>query len=323
MKILKKYRGALALILALGLTAGAASAAAVETAVAVCYVDAGDREQILRSLTTAPLYTAADGEMVPCLAELPVDVTAEYAGNEIFGIPADAERGYAFKIALRSDVFWDDGRAVNSEDVLQTLQMLLEDYNWICNARGYLQGWERPAESVVSLGEAGFDSVEAAEAAGYSRFYLDVEQFWGLDAGWESITDRTRIVDYAMPEGLSERYVTPAYLYRNYLAAGTSLSWYQRRFVGVAQTKELLTLSDVGLLANGEFELVVITQEATTARTVAARLAQLQLYSENESSYGPYRIISADADEILLERNACWQGNAAEYPADTLRCLIR
>lgn len=358
MNILKKSRVALALVLALALSGcmavSAAEPGAPEKATAVYYMDAlpgnwsvesaqTPEKEYLRSLTTTALYTSVDGELVPGLAaELPVDVTAEYAGKEIYGIPAGAERGYAFRITLRRDVFWEDGAAVDADDVLFSVRTLMQskscaqDYRWIANAAGYAEGLERPAEQVVSLNEAGFSTVSEAEAAGYTRFYLDVARFWGLDTGWTSIGDRQRILDHAMTPGLDEMYITPAYLYEQYLAEGTSLAYLQGRFLGITGDRDnILTMEDVGILKTGEYELVVIAGEPVTARTAAARLGQLcllrqTLYGdrygtapEYYSSCGPYRITDAGADEILLERNEYWRGDISAWPADVIRCLPR
>ena len=51
-------------------------------------------------------------------------------------------------------------------------------------------------------------------------FYLDTEGFWGLGGGWKPISDRIRLRDFAMPGGLDEYFVSPAYLYRYYLMDG-------------------------------------------------------------------------------------------------------
>ena len=39
-------------------------------------------------------------------ADFPTDVTSEYAGNETYGIPADATEGYAFRIPHRQAATW-------------------------------------------------------------------------------------------------------------------------------------------------------------------------------------------------------------------------
>ncbi|MGN1410332.1 MAG: ABC transporter substrate-binding protein, partial [Eubacteriales bacterium] len=64
--------------------------------------------------------------IVPELAaELPVDVTADYVGNETYGVPADATEGYAWQIRMRDDAVWEDGTPITAHDVEYTLQQFL------------------------------------------------------------------------------------------------------------------------------------------------------------------------------------------------------
>lgn len=313
-----------------------------ETLTAVRYMDAlpgnwsiesaqTPEKKFLRSLTTTPLYSVAEGEVVPGFAALPEDVTAEYLGTN--GIPLDAERGYAFRITLDGSVFWEDGTAVTAEDVRFAIQKLLPGYQWLAGAEEFAAGWERETDHVISLEAAGFDSVAAAREAGYNRFYVDMAEFWGLEAGWGSADDRTRVQDYAMPAGLAEMYVTSGYLYTRYLADGMDYDHLQAEFVGVsAEPENRMTVEDVGILVTGEQELVVIAAEPMTARTVALKLSGLCLFRqelygesygtspENYCSYGPYRVVSAGTEEIVLERNEYWQGETADHPADRIEC---
>lgn len=313
-----------ALILALMLTGCAAASAAElpEQTVAICYLEDLQDSAYLDSLTAPPLYVVEDDNLAAGILSMPEDVTAEYAGNERYGIPITARRGYVFRIRLLQDLFWEDGKAVTVEDLVDTVLGRLEEFSWIANANAYLAGHEQPAEEIITLKEAGFGSVSEARESGYGRFYIDLASFWGLEEGWRSVEDRQRVVDYAMTPGLDERYVTPAYLYQNYLAEGTALSYFQSEYIGVAAHRNALTAEDVRLLKIGESELVIITAEPVTAQTLAARLAELKLVrSDFEGCYGPYRITDEGADEIRLERNPYWQGEA--YPADVIRCLGR
>ena len=73
-------------------------------------------KQWLLDMTTAPLYTLTEsGCWEPVLAgKLPEDVTADYAGT--YGIPADAQGSYAYRILLRSDACWEDSSPITEED---------------------------------------------------------------------------------------------------------------------------------------------------------------------------------------------------------------
>lgn len=339
MNILKKRHGIFAMALAVMLTGCTAVSAATvpetqpEIRTAVRYMDtlpddwsAGakltEETEYLRSLTATAFYTLENGALSAGLAAMPEDVTGEYAGS--YGIPDGARRGYAFRIALDDRVRWEDGTAVTADDVLLTLSAQLADYLWIANAEGYLEGRERETDEVISLRDAGFATAAAAREAGYTRFYVDAANLWGLEAGWESITDRTRLRDYAMPDGLNELYVTPAYLYRDYLAEGKALEYLQSAFLGVTRNRaDVLTEADVGILKTGEHELLLITQEPATALTVASRLAALYLPRETGGSYGPYRVAASGEEQLVLERNAYWQCDTAPYPADVILCKPR
>ena len=315
---------------------------------AVCYMDTlpgnwsiespqTPEKEYLRQLTAPSLYTVTGGDVTSGIAALPEDVTAAYRGT--YGVPADADRGYAFRITLDSNACWEDGAEVSADDVLFTVETLLNsescaaDYLWLAGAEEFTQGWERETEKVVSLEDAGFDSVSAAREAGYSRFYVDLARFWGLEAGWSGSDSRVRVLDYAMPAGLNEMYVTAGYLYRQYLADGASYDYLQPEFVGVsAEPENRMTMEDVGLLKTGDKEFVVIAREPVTAAVVTVRLSKLCLLVQElhveaygasagtYSAYGPYRIVSASAEEIVLERNAFWRGDTAAYPADRIVC---
>ena len=88
-------------------------------------------ESQLMSPCMSPLYqfnynpdAEYEYELVPEMAAaMPEDVTAQYAGQ--YGIPADATEGYAWKIALRQDLKWDDGTPITSKDYAYTVEQFL------------------------------------------------------------------------------------------------------------------------------------------------------------------------------------------------------
>ena len=68
-------------------------------------------EAEILSFTTAPLWKyvlneAKDDYETTCVAatDFPTDVTAEYTGTGKFGIPEDAEFGYAWRFSIRDDM---------------------------------------------------------------------------------------------------------------------------------------------------------------------------------------------------------------------------
>ncbi len=289
-----------------------------------------DQEAIL-SLTSQPLYRLnAEGTVESvCAAELPVDVTAEFAGS--YGIPADAVRGYAFAIELREGAFWEDGNALTPEDWLYTIEKQMERNVLpleIASYEAYLRGDTGPAEQIVPLMDAGFNTVAEAEEAGIRDFYVDTALFWGLDTGWRRSTDRTPLFDEAMPSGCEEMYVTPAYLYRDYLMG--NLSMFQRDCVGIpVENGPALTRADVGLFLR-EDRLILILQEQNTQSHVALALCGLYPVPKNADmdswgtaanyrSCGQYRIDSVTDSEILLSPNPHWTGETAEF--EQIRCI--
>lgn len=289
----------------------------------------------LRDLTTAAMYRfSTEGELGSDLAEAPVDVTAEYAGT--YGVPAFGARGYAYRIRINEAACWEDGTPITAEDFLFSLERLMEggrDFGWIANVNAYLSGQEKLTENVISLQDAGFDSVTAAQEAGYSLFYVDTANFWGLDAGWLPIDSRHRIRDYAIPSGLNEQYVTAAYLYENYLCDGAVNDHFQREFVGISGEPEIqYTFSDIGFLVTGELELTLVLEKPMTGTALAAQLQDFFLFRESLWSdrygttpedycgYGPWMITSSGPEEIALVRNPNWWGKTAAGDFDRLLC---
>ena len=320
MKLLGKYLLAAGLAAALALGSVPVRASEVsEPPAAICYLPTLADDPYIQELTRPRLYAAA-GEALA--ASLPEDVTADYAGT--YGIPARAERGYAFRITLSGSAVWEDGNPVRAGDVSAALFARLAEFGWIAGSEAYLLGWEKPAEDVVSLRDAGFSSLDEARQAGYGRFYIHLGGLWGLDADWTDATDRQRYLDPAMMPGLDEMYVTAAYLFRNYLEEGMPLAWFQSRYAGVASRREPLTAEDVGILVTGDRELVILTSEPMAPSGLASRLADVTaLRAGFDGTYGAYRITDEGADEIRLERNLYWQGDASLCPADVIRFISR
>ena len=278
-------------------------------------------------LTAESLYTVAStGEILPGQAAgLPLDVTAEYAGS--YGIPKRAVRGYAFAIDIREGASWEDGKAVNAADWYFTVEKWLEAERFpleIANYQAFLRGDTKPSQKIIALKDAGFASVQEAEAAGHRDFYVDITHFWGLDAGWLRITDSTRLQDEAIPSGAEEMYLTAEYIYRNYLSDEGSQKMFQSEFVGIpVEAGEKLAVTDVGLIAEGS-RITLILPEPTTSGSVALALSGMiplrpgtydEAYGtpEHYTACGPYRIASADQKEIVLEPNPHWTGEAAEF----------
>ena len=292
-----------------------------------------EEQKAVLALTSQPLYQLdAEGQMVSVqAAAMPVDVTEAYAGS--YGIPAFATRGYAFAIELREDIFWQNGKNVTAADWQYTIEKHLEQDSFrleIANFEAYLRGDTHPAEQIVSLMDAGFDSIRAAEEAGHRDFYLDTTRFWGLETGWQRVTNRNKLFDAAIPSGCEEMYVTPAYLYREYLGKNGSQTMFQSEFVGIpAEQGAALTMEDVGLFVT-DGKLILVLTERTTPSHLALVLSGLYPIptgantadygtAGNYLSCGPYQVSSVEKNEIILIPNPNW-GSEAAY--DQIWCRL-
>lgn len=288
-------------------------------------------QKAILELTSEPLYRIYDGAVVPAQAgDLPIDVTAEYAGR--YHIPANAVRGYAYAITIREESYWADGRVLTPADWVYTIEKHLEADIFpleIANYGAYLRGDTAPAEQIISLMDAGYESVEEAEEAGIYDFYVDTTYFWGLDTGWRRSTDRTRLFDEAIPSGCEEMYVTPAYLYREYLGKTGTQTMFQSEFVGIpVQSGEKMTMNDVGLFVDGDW-LVLVLQEPVTATHLSLILTELYPVRQGTDlatygtaadylSCGPYQVASFEENEILLTPNPHWTGAPVAF--EQIRC---
>lgn len=326
---MKNTKKIIALSLAALLLSGCAvSAAEIPTetgpalVTATAYVDALEEES-LQSLTAGTLYrVSGQGEILPQLAEgMPSDVTAEYAGQ--FGVPENTVRGYAFRIDLNPKAAWEDGTSITAQDYYTALEILIngdEDMLGLAGGAAYRQGLPRETEQIITLEEAGFETVSEAEAAGVTEFYVCMSNFWGLEADWMSVSSRARVEDFAIASGIGERFVSAAYIYENYLAEGKSLAAFQEEAIGIcADRSQKRTMEDVGVQVTGEHQLTLILEEPTTASALALKLSQIVL--ENGGlSCGPYRVAETAETEIRLERNPHWCGELDE--ADVIVCKI-
>lgn len=291
--------------------------------------------ELLLRLTGDTLYArSSDGqELIPSLAvSLPVDVTEEFAGQ--YGIAPGTNRGYAFEIEIDPNAKWEDGNALNGDDFLFTINLMIDTKRLpveLANLENYYSGAEKTTGTVVSLRDAGFSSVEEAQDLGHSLFYVDTAHFWGLDNGWVSCQDHTRLKDAAIPSGVTEMYVSGAYLYDRYLRTGSETDVFQTEFVGISAQPQYVERGDIGLIRRTENRFVLILSHPTTAEALALSLSGIvpmreSIYAENYAtsvktyrSSGPYRIISISGGIVTLEPNPYWLGKTEAFRADVIR----
>lgn len=181
----------------------------------------GATEWSLIGYTMSELYgfvmnEAKDGYDITCelAAEFPVDVTAEYAGNETYGVPADATEGYAWQITIRQDAVWEDGTPINADDVEYTLQQFLnpEMKNYraslfytggagIANARAYYEN-DRAGEANLSLATASGAFTVADLTVGEDGQYVTPDGS-KVYFGWSVPIDNDWMSGYALADYIS------------------------------------------------------------------------------------------------------------------------
>ncbi len=300
--------------------------------------DRTPEKQLLLELTSDRLYRLnpeGTGYIPSLAAGMPTDVTAEYAGT--FGVPQNAVRGYAFSVELNDIACWDDGKALTSRDWYFTLCTMLQQNLLtlnVANKDAYLQAIPQETGEIISLEAAGLESVSQAWERGYTQFYVDTTWFWGLDAGWQSIGNQTRLLDEAIPSGGDERYVSGKYLYQKYLSDNGLQSHAQKEFVGIRpEFADPLSLESVGILCPDEHKLVLILAQPTTPGYLAMELGKIlplreDLFGsdygtsvETYSAVGPYRVVMVSSTEVRLERNPHFRGTWPFFEADAIRFL--
>lgn len=298
------------------------------------FADASKGKDLILSLTTVPFYNILDnGEFYASLAGLPADITAEFDTEPKFGVPETAKRGYVFRLDLNPNILWEDGTKVTAADVQFTLLSYARQNELdiaIAGMDNYLQDIQNPSGVVGSLQQAGFSSMAEAREAGFHHFYLDMTHFWGLDSGWVSIESSNVFHDRAIPTGVNEMYITPAYLYHNYLREGSRQDHLQSEFIGIANGSSAMTEKDMGMIAKDDHQLILILETPTTLGALTAALSKLIIVKEDRfglgygssvpsyCSYGPYRVVTVNPREIILEPNEAWR-EGLPYDVDQIR----
>ncbi len=248
----------------------------------------------ITSYTEIPLWQlvlndTADGYEWVCemAAEEPQDVTAEYAGDEKWGIPADATEGYAWRVTLNPDAKWEDGTPINADSYIYSMQQLLNpemnnyaasDYYTtlpIYHAENYYKSGEGVIKKLVTDMDT-YETADYGDAPLYISFTQATSAFWGYSGadyyyGYEeyyvneagedlmekygnedyvSVTDEVITdINYMLMNFWGETEVNPD----NYL----SMAFYEEELPPV-------TFDDVGFFKTGDYELTVILYNPLT-----------------------------------------------------------
>ena len=312
-----------------------------------------NEDSIILSYITTALYEfklneTKDGyDIIPeAAAAMPVDVTADYAGNEKYNVPAGATSGYAFKIALNEDLTWEDGTKIDADTYVYSMEKMLSSSMKNYRASGYYAGTMTianaynfymqdniGAHTYKSLEAAGYANIAEAEAAGITEFFVDMDGLWGMTCGWQATTDDTMYVDAAVPEGEAEHEVSGKYLYDNYLAAGMPYESYQGTYIGIIDSTIVEAGFDtVGCFKTGDYEITLVLDKAITDFYLKYNLSsswlvnqakyEANMFTEGDltktkyctdlattMSCGPYKLTTYQIDkEFILEKNDKWYG---------------
>ncbi len=175
-------------------------------------------------------------KMVPELAaEMPIDVTADYVGEE-WGI-AEGETARAWKIVLRDNLKWENGASITSEDFIESYKALLNpiaanyraDGLWsgnmvITNAESYAkQGTSSDTAFGAYMKLVGIDDKDAFFAAhGAEKGYIN----WSNSFG-DTYDFATQTWTGAAEDAIVETPLTVAELYTFYTegAGGEYITW--------------------------------------------------------------------------------------------------
>jgi oligopeptide transport system substrate-binding protein len=276
-------------------------------------------------------------------ASMPVDVTADYAGNEIYGVPADATEGYAWTVELNPDLCWEDGTPITADTFIYSAKQYLNPdmsnyraailYNQLplANAKSYYNSNKAGEVGFInSLGDLGYNTIEEAQADGYTEFGINMDEFWGLSGvGVVAIEDETLYGD-------GDYATTTQQAYDDYLAPGMSYSEWTYYYVYVGETVEAATWDEVGIIKNDDYSLTFILSTPLSEFYFINNLDSFiavneDLYEANKKqtgditkssygtsvdkymSYGPYKLVSFQEDkELTLTKNENWFGYSSD-----------
>lgn len=250
--------------------------------------DAAILDYITAGFYTFALNSTGTGWSVVCemAAELPQDVTAEYAGQ--FGIEA-GDSLKAWKIVLNPNACWEDGTPINADSYIYSYKELLDPLMKNRRADSLYAGdfiiygakeyFYQGQTSYNAIGSSVADFVAAG--GNEADLYVDMS-FWGVTSpdgtGYASITDDTMVRDPAVEdETAAEAYVSGKYLYDTYLNDAAPYADYGADYLCVKVAYEdNYSWDNVGIIKTGDYELVFVST----------------LPIENANYYVPYNLSS-------------------------------
>jgi oligopeptide transport system substrate-binding protein len=200
----------------------------------------------------------------------------------------------------------------------------------IANAQAYYDSNNTSGITYTSrLTDLGFATVEEAQAAGYTEFGVDLDEFWGLSGvGIVSITDETMYGD--------DWPVSGKQAYDDYLSPDGQNPDWAYWYVYVGEEAQPASWEDVGVIKNDDYSLTFVLSSPLSEFYFMYNLNSLvavneELYEANKQqtgdivkssygtavdkymSYGPYKIVTFQEDkELTLTKNENWYGYSSE-----------
>ena len=208
-------------------------------------------------------------------ADAAIDVTEQYKGQ--FGIPEDAVKGYAHKIALNPNAKWQNGVAINADTYIYSMQQLLNpdllnyraaDYyaNDLCiaGAEYYANQGQSSPNSISSViekdGLADLDAFLAAygEANAYINWDYSFGAQYDAESGeWGSVVD-SGVVD----TGMALKDFVPFYISSvvefGYSDEAGATEWVYDEIYAVWSYPADVSFDTVGCLKTGDYEITLI-----------------------------------------------------------------
>ena len=186
-------------------------------------------------------------------AEMPVDVTAEYAGS--YGIE-EGETNKAWRIALNQDATWENGEKITADDFVYSMQQLLNPKMLNRRADSYYAGSFviYNAKNYLYAGGTTYEPCTGEEPV--EELYVDMWNFWGLQGcvdeegnecpNYVPVTDEVKYRDEAVAEGEDGDWISAKEIYDGYFAEGAAYESYKTQYCYVSATSEVVGWDEVG-----------------------------------------------------------------------------
>lgn len=270
----------------------------------------------------------------------PVDVTKDYAGNETFGVPADAGQGWAYKVTLNDKACWEDGVPITADDYIYSYSQLLSpemkcemasnmyaDTILIANAEKYVKQGQEVHTPIAQDG--GYRDVPDSEM----EFSFTKDVFFFAASAKSNYEGGSK--DNFIRDGvdLYEKYSKQDY-YPLTEEAKEDIIYIAGKFgdTGADAYKEFcstfdgippeMSFDDVGIIKTGDYELVFVLGKETTPfffqYGLGTYLVNKELYEANKKqtgdivkttyatsvetfkAYGPYKLVSFQPDKQYI-----------------------